>query len=83
MKFCADRSFNSGERLTLALAETVRSEGLEERLWTSDYYVENGKDFGVYLHCRLKNEKKKIRARELEKNSSDRMSQLLNEELSI
>ena len=83
MKFCADRSFKSGERLTLTLAESVRLEGTEERLWASNKSVENGKDFGIYIHGRLKNEKKKLRAREISLNSSDRMSMYLDEELSI
>ena len=64
VKFKTQQLLTAGDSLNAAVVDTVIKEGIEERLWESDFRPRDNEKFETYLLSRMKNERKALRKRE-------------------
>lgn len=81
VKFKAHQLHTSGETTSAAFVQSVIKEGIEERLWESDYNPGESGQFDKYLFNRLKNEKKALRRRESLQNQHQLVDRYLEESM--
>ena len=72
----------SGERMSQSVIEQIIQEGVENRIWTSDFTPTDKTSFEGYLYQRIKNEKRGIKRRQSLESTPDLVDKYLNDTVS-
>ncbi|KAH3859630.1 hypothetical protein DPMN_102448 [Dreissena polymorpha] len=81
VKYTAAQLQATNERMSQKLIDRIISEGIQQRIWTSDFCPTEKTNFETYLVQRLKNEKKALKRRESIEFQQERVHQYLQESI--